>query len=92
VFVLLAGFVLLVISILVEMSTKMRAETFFNPLPTRAHTLLVWVVSLINGYVLWRAFKGKTPPGRWAQTAYASVTREISVRVSALPRQLLAAV
>jgi hypothetical protein len=72
-FVLLAGFVLPLVAIIVEMTTRMCAEIFFDPLPTWGHVFLVWVVPLVNGYILWFVFKGERPPGAWALPANASV-------------------
>ena len=72
-FVLLAGFLLPLLAIGVEMATKICAEIFFDPLPTWGHVFLVWVVPLVNGYILWFVFKGQRPPGAWVLTANASV-------------------
>ncbi|MGH9937351.1 MAG: hypothetical protein ACREAM_13980, partial [Blastocatellia bacterium] len=48
----LAGVVLPSIAILIEGATRICAETFFDPLPTIWHTILVIVTPLANGYVI----------------------------------------
>lgn len=51
----LFGIVLPAVSITVELVNGMCAETFFDPIPTLAHVLLVWFVPLANlvGLIAW---------------------------------------
>ena len=50
----IAGFWLPAAVVLVELTTRMCAETFFDPLPTALHTACVAAVPILNALVLWR--------------------------------------
>ncbi len=60
VFTLLAGVILPSISILVETTTHICAEDFFDPIPTLWHVLLVVFVPLDNLQVWLAVCKGGT--------------------------------
>lgn len=62
-FTLLAGVVLPSISILVETTTHICADTFFDPIPTLWHVLLVVFVPLANLQVWLAVRRGRTDRG-----------------------------
>lgn len=71
IFTLLAGVILPSISILVETTTHMCAEEFFDPIPTLWHVLLVVFVPLANLQVWLAVRKGGTQRGRLLGAANA---------------------
>ncbi|HZB43737.1 MAG TPA: hypothetical protein VE360_00765, partial [Pyrinomonadaceae bacterium] len=62
-FTLFAGVILPSISIVVETTTHICAETFFDPIPTLWHVLLVVFVPLANLQVWLAVRKGRTDRG-----------------------------
>ena len=62
-FTFLAGVLLPSVSIIVETTTQMCAETFFDPIPTLWHVLLVVFVPLANLQVWLAVRKGETERG-----------------------------
>ena len=66
---LLPGVVLPLVTLGVELSTRMNAETFFDPLPTWFHVLLVALVPAANACAWWAA-RGENPRHlRWIALA-----------------------
>jgi hypothetical protein len=58
------GVVLPVVTLLIELATGMCAGTFFDPLPTAGHALLVALVPVANGLVWWAGRTGRTRGSR----------------------------
>lgn len=56
-FFILAGIILPIITLSVELWTKMCAEEFFDPIPTLWHVLLVGFVPVANIQLIWALYK-----------------------------------
>lgn len=65
VFLFLFGIIYPAVTLIIEQSTAMCAETFFDPIPTVFHSLLVALVPLTN-FMVWRALRtGKLASRNW---------------------------
>jgi hypothetical protein len=56
-FFIFAGILLPLATLIFELSTKMCAETFFDPIPSLWHVLVVGFVPLANAQILWSLHK-----------------------------------
>ncbi len=92
-FTFLAGVLLPSVSIIVETTTHMCAETFFDPIPTLWHVLLVAFVPLANLQVWLAVRKGETERGTLLGAANAlAVAVSILYAVLYLPLLPLAVI
>jgi hypothetical protein len=64
-----SGVVLPVAALLVELTTRMSADVFFDPLPTLGHALLVAFVAVANGWTWFVVSRNKAAQVRWAAVA-----------------------
>ncbi|HCE46008.1 MAG TPA: hypothetical protein DET40_20880 [Lentisphaeria bacterium] len=60
IFVVCCGIFLPVAALLLELSTGICGEMFFNPIPTFWHVIMVASVPILNSCILWRHFRGTT--------------------------------
>ncbi|HRH40030.1 MAG TPA: VIT domain-containing protein [Pyrinomonadaceae bacterium] len=56
-FIVCAGILLPVITLIFELSTKMCADSFFDPVPSLWHVLVVGLVPLANTQILWSLYR-----------------------------------
>ncbi len=54
------GVLLPAVTLVIELATRMCAGTFFDPMPTAWHALLVALVPVSNGLIWWVAREGRT--------------------------------
>lgn len=58
-FLIFAGIILPLITLIIELASKMCAEELFDPIPTLWHVLLVGFVPLVNAYIIWSLYNNR---------------------------------
>lgn len=58
-FIICAGILLPLITLIVELSTNMCADVFFDPIPSLWHVLIVGFVPLANSQILWSLYRNR---------------------------------
>ena len=72
-----AGVLLPIIALVVELYNGLCASAFFNPIPTLWHVLLVAAVPLINSYIIWVLYRKNTEKPTvlaWASLVSAGIS------------------